>query len=216
MTYSPESPNTVWAIVNHPDASTENGIFSSTDGGINWSPSTALFKDRSFRSILSHQNELWATSVRFEDQTGWIHHSSDSGLTWQEWSLDFTDYDNPPDVQILTSYTDGLWFRVTQTLKDELWNVSLTNGPSRVYRADTKIMNGALDTDGALYMPLWGQGIAKWSDETFTLLNNSPISYAVRESEGTMYLATRPLFSDFGCWETALSEITLIETNQKY
>jgi hypothetical protein len=199
----PSTPETVFAIANNPDDTTGNGVRVSTDGGLSWSNTGLADTERQFASILARGGDVWATSVDFSAQLAWIYRSQDSGSSWQEWNLDFTEYASPPDLQLLEVHDNGVWLRTTQTLNDDLWTLELDEDQARrVYVGDTKIMS-AVQLNGQLYTALWNQGIARYAEGAMNLIPDSPVSYAIRSDGQILYAATRPLFTSQGLMTSA-------------
>ena len=189
-------------ITTNGDSESTNGVYLSTDSGETWSSTTLSQQTRSFRSILmSDTGDLWVTATDVATETGWLHRSTDGGTTWLEWSIDLKDYPSTPDLLLLETDTDSVWFRVTQTLRDELWLLD-ASGPRKVAASDSKIM-GIATINSTLYASIWNQGIAKLEGDAFSLVDGSPRSYAIRAGENTLYAATRPLFTDVGLMTSA-------------
>lgn len=197
LSIDPAAPDTVFLVVNHPEESADNGVFLSTDTGLTFSATPLGASDRLFRSVLAKQGVVWATSVDSGGKAAFVYRSLDHGETWEEWSIDTSDKASPPDVLALDVHPDGLWFRVTQTLEDDLWLLD-DAGPRRVYSSDTKLMSGAQTESDGLTVSLWAQGIGRFDGTTMSVIEGSPLSYQVREQGGTLYAASRPLFNNFG------------------
>ena len=200
----PEAPQTVYAIANNPDDAIGNGVRISTDGGLSWT--TTGFADTEHRvsSILAGEGWVWTSVVDFAGQIGWIYGSSDGGDSWQQRTLDLSEYASPPDLDLLELQDNGVWFRSTQTLKDDLWSLDLDEEqPIRLYQGETKLMSVAQHGDGRLFTVLWNEGIALYEDGEMSLIPDSPISYALRSNGVTLYAATRPLFTSQGLMTSA-------------
>lgn len=192
-----QAPETVYAITNTPDAT--NGVRVSVDGGQSWSPTGFADSQHQQSSILAGDGLVWSTAVDFSSKAGWLYRSSNGGASWEQWPLDLSEYDSPPDIRLLELHDAGVWFRTTQTLKDDLWTLDISEGaPTRLYSGDTKIMSAVELDDGRLFAALFNQGIALYQDGALQLVPDSPSSYAVRSDGVTLYAATRPIASGHG------------------
>lgn len=196
VAYHPQTPDVVYAVANHPEGLGGNGVFQSLDDGQTWTITALQATDRTFRSLLVTEQEIWATAVNFSTQQGWLYRSQDAGLTWDEVFLDLSTYASPPDVRLGTLHDGTLWFTVTQTLEDQLWSFD-GNAATLAAQAQTKIMN-TTHIDSGVYVALWNEGIARWNGSSLEVLEDSPKSYAIRSRNNQLYAATRPLFTEYG------------------
>jgi hypothetical protein len=154
---------------------------------------------RSFNSVLAAEGEVWASAVDYMTKQAWLYRSLDLGESWEEWRVALDDYPSPPEVELLEKHSKGVWFRVIQTLTDDLWTLDSEQlEAERLYRSDTKIMS-AVQLDGeTVVLSLWDQGLGELVGGQLTLVPDTPKSYRVRRQGETLYAATRPLFTGQG------------------
>jgi len=201
LRFDPTDPNRVLAVTATPGDGVLNGLRISTDGGKTWSVGALNATDRLFRSLVFHPDgqHVWASAVHFATQRGWLYFSSDGGENWTENEVDLSGFDVPPEIHLLTAVpesTDTAWFRITQTLEDQLWRAD--DGGSTVTQfaqPDTKITSATLMEDDVLWLSLWNQGIASLTGTTLEPIEDSPLSFAIRSNATTLFVATRPLFA---------------------
>jgi len=130
-------------------AGTDNGLWTSADEGLSWSPLSPEMNDLRIHSIYVKDSEILALATKFlgqYHQEGYFFRSSDAGITWTQNAVSAT----PPYINLNNNFGgiklwregNRIWIKNNSGLyfsEDDGTNWSAIAAPSNVYLSDAAV-----------------------------------------------------------------------------
>ncbi|MFT4626064.1 MAG: hypothetical protein ACI8PZ_004735 [Myxococcota bacterium] len=168
LAFDPDDPSRAVAVT--ADPSGDNGVFSSSDAGLSWSPTPLAAADREWTGLVIAGGAVWTTSASLDAGEAWVHRSVDAGDTWDSHPIDLTPWADraPLRVRVLTaspSAPDQAWVVVGSLDGDALLHI--TEGGARqasVFDVVGDLVDAAVDADGAVWLSESGQRLHRAPD----------------------------------------------------